>query len=96
MLVLQGAMGISRPLCATVKYINFIKRQDCCNCSVPGPCDPHHLPGLNRTRRKDDTNTIPLCRTCHRMAHDNPGYEQWNLNVWMETSRKLNRRFARR
>ena len=69
---------------AGLAYMAKVKSLHCVACGAPPPNDAHHcrdrpdfdergfyhrLPGAGQ--KSDDRDTIPLCRACHRMFHEN-------------------------
>jgi len=47
-------------------YLQYIREQPCCFCDAPPPSDPHHWAGRGpRDEKRNDYETIPVCRTCH-------------------------------
>lgn len=44
------------------------RESPCCVCGAPPPSDPHHEPP--RSRGGLDSDTAPLCRSCHRRRHE--------------------------
>lgn len=60
------------------KYLAFVRQHDCVNCGIPAHIngmDPHHINGQNlgggMKLKISDVFTIPLCRKCHNMIHQN-------------------------
>ncbi len=57
-----------------IKYIDWVRTQDCCNCLETAPSQAHHLSGefhLSGVGRKSpDWAAMPLCHRCHRAFHD--------------------------
>lgn len=62
------------------KHLAWVRSKSCISCGHPSPSDPHHLISLGSGGmgiKDTDAMTIPLCRTCHNLLHQNPhGFDQ--------------------
>lgn len=52
------------------RYLDWIRRQSCCNCDADGGVEAHHMTGAGMGMRANDHEAMPLCTTCHRAFHD--------------------------
>ena len=72
-------------------YLAFLRKQPCCVCNAPAPCDAAHIKSASRihnkpssgTAKPDDKWAVPLCRSCHLRQHHR-GNE---LAFWSEVDR---------
>jgi hypothetical protein len=51
------------------KYLSWIKRFPCVACGGTRWVDPHHCGAHALGQKASDTQTLPLCRTCHDALH---------------------------
>jgi len=51
-------------------YLEFVRRQPCCNCQAPPRSDPDHVGPRGVGQKTDDFRCIPLCRRCHQTRTD--------------------------
>lgn len=57
------------------EYLKWIRTQPCCHCGNP-ETEPHHIIGIGMgaiADKADDIHSMPLCRRCHEMVHQDPG-----------------------
>ena len=52
------------------EYLDFIRAMPCIGCPALPPLDPHHdnVDG-GVALKDDDTDSVPLCRACHKVLH---------------------------
>lgn len=51
-------------------YLQYIREQRCCFCLALPMSDPHHWNGRGaRDEKRNDYETIPVCRRCHEEWH---------------------------
>ena len=48
------------------EYRDWLRRQRCCACDAPPPCDPSHHGEHGVGTKPPDWKAIPLCVECHR------------------------------
>ena len=54
-----------------IRYIHWIKEQNCCHCGAPAD-DPHHVIGIGAGimgAKASDIHAVPLCREHHEWIH---------------------------
>lgn len=54
------------------EFWEMVRQCYCISCGAPGPSDPHHVEQGGWALKGSDWTIIPLCRTCHTLAEDNP------------------------
>lgn len=58
-------------------YLAFLRKQPCCVCHAPAPCDAAHVKSASHDHGKPSSGTakphdfwaLPLCRSCHLRQH---------------------------
>jgi hypothetical protein len=62
------------------KHLAWIRSKNCCACGCDFGIDAHHLIGIGHGimgSKESDALTIPLCRICHAICHQDPiGFDQ--------------------
>jgi pentose-5-phosphate-3-epimerase len=70
-----GMLSKQKPI-RSEKYLKFVREHACINCGIPAHIDgidAHHVNGQaiggGMAQKISDIFTIPLCRKCHGMIH---------------------------
>ena len=62
-------MNFKKKIFRDRSYLDYIKSLPCCNCGREA--EPHHTQVGGTGIKGSDYRTVPMCRTCHMILHQN-------------------------
>lgn len=76
----------------SVKYLDYIRSLDCCECQYPGylnETQAHHIITGGMATKAGDDKTVPLCSPSARGCHLKADKSKANAEKYQEVARSL-------
>jgi hypothetical protein len=87
---------LKEPVIRDRKYLDAVRKLDCCNCGMKSPSEPHHVRiGNNSQAKPGDDKAVPLCHECHiENLHRHSEKKDWGERNPLNLAFKLRLSYA--